>query len=234
MDFYAEIQPSRFREKIDVQLNELRGLVRRLHIPDAPMGYPKAAPLSIASIAVSMGYRVTLHIRTMDYNHTGLLNILYGSLILGVDKTVFLRGDKPVIGLPCNLLSTEDALQIYWREQRLREKIAAGVILSLNYPIKKIIERLDNPYPSFYLLLNKDIRKAEMIRRATDKELVGYFIIQTEKNKEMTSRMSSRDTVPLHDLNQELSIWSRFLDSVLLTAPGDARALSSALYSLKI
>jgi hypothetical protein len=161
MRFYAEIQPSRFREKIEVQLKELRGLVERLHIPDAPLGYPKASPLSIASLAVSIGYKVTLHVRTMDYNHIGLLNILYGSYILGIDRIVYLHGDDPVIGSPCNLITTEDALQIHWSESRLRESLSAGVILSLRYPLKRIMERVRNPYPSFYLLLNKDIEKAK-------------------------------------------------------------------------
>ncbi len=229
MKIYIEVQPTRFREKFIEELKSLEGTVERIHIPDAPFGYPKSSPLALASIAIAHGFKVTIHIRTMDYNEVGLLNILYGAYLIGVDRIVLLYGDKPVMGSSCGLLTSESALDIYLREERLRKNIKAGFLLSMRYNIDEIKKRIVLP-ADFFLVLNKDRNKCELLRSVTDKELIGYMIVSTPTNKEYLMKWANRkDVIDISLLRKEIDEWSSCFDSFLISAPKDTAMLSKEL-----
>ena len=221
MRFYAELHPSRFREKVFEELDALNGLYERIHIPDSPFGYPKASPLALAALSIDKGLKVTIHIRTMDYNETGLLNLLYGAYILGVDRVVFLYGDKPFFGVECGLLTSMQALELFANEERLLKSMKPGLLLSMRYPLEKIKDRILNSKAEFFLIINKDLEKARKIREITDKELIGYFIVRTSKNKSFLSRTSGIDVIDEHIFLREIDKWEDLLDAALISSPRD-------------
>ncbi len=223
-NLYIEIQPSRFRNKIEEQGKLFREIFDLVHIPDAPLGYPKASPLAIGAILIDMGLKTAIHLRVVDYNEVSLLNQYYGAYLLGIDRLLVLRGDKPVFGGECNRLDTARAVRIFRNEERLSNSMKIGVLLSMKYDLEKIKERVSMPV-DFFLIINKDYEKIKMLRRLTNKELVGYMVVETEKNRRIVERVTTKDVVRIDMIKSVLESYEGLLDSILFSIPGDYRSV---------
>jgi len=224
-----EVQPSRFRDKLEEQFVVIREVMDRVHIPDAPMGYPKASSLIIASLALAHGLKATVHLRTTDYSYVGFLNQIYGAYLLGIDRVLLLRGDPPYRGSVISDVSPEEGMRVIRSDDRLGG-LKVGFILSLRYPLEKINERVSLK-PDFVLVTHKSREKLFWLADIYEGEKIGYLIVKTSRNEELVGKLPQKEDIcgieKLADCIRESSV---YLDSLLVSCPGE---IKECVYALK-
>jgi hypothetical protein len=229
LKFYVEVQPSRFRDKLDEQFAVIKEVSERVHVPDAPMGYPKASSIVIAFLALAHGLRATVHLRTIDYSYVGFLNQIYGAHLIGIDKVLLLRGDPPYRGSTVSDVSPEEGLRIIRSDERL-SVMKVGFILSLRYPIEKIRERIFFN-PDFVLVTHKSREKLSWLTDSYGGEKIGYLIVSTPRNEELVKKLPQREDIcRLEKLAECIEESSVYLDSLLISCPED---IKECVYALK-
>lgn len=220
MKVYFEVQPSRYRDKLAEQLESVRGVVDRVHVPDAPLGYPKASSIAIASLAIARGIKATAHLRTTDYSLVGFLNQVYGAHILGIDRLLLLRGDPPFAGTPVADVSPEDGLRIIRSDTRLRS-MGVGLTLSLRHAWEKIAERLSLA-PDFVLVTHRDLDKLSALKRVYRGEVVGYLVVETARNSSLVSSLPQKEDVCQEGRFRScLDSLDGYVEAALVSCPGD-------------
>lgn len=228
MRYYYELQPSRHFKKIVTQLNAIRGLTERVHVPDAPLGYPKASSISIAAVAVRSGFKATAHLRTTDYSFVGFLNQVYGAYILGIDRLLLLRGDPPFRGSVVTDVIPEEGLRMVRSDKRLSEMMV-GLIVSLRFPLTDVSRRLSLG-PDFVLITHKERRALEEVASIYKGEKIGYLILRTPRNADLVSALPQREDVCDAERSGECVLeYVGLLDAVLVSCPLDMQACTEFL-----
>lgn len=216
--YILEMQPTRFKDKFTKNLLYTKKVFKSIHIPDAPLGYPKASVLSLGFLAVNHGFSTTVHLRVIDYSYTGLLNMIYGAYIIGIDRILFLRGDKPSKGTVVKDVSPEKSIEMLRADPRLK-KLKGGLIISARYPFDSITERL-KINADFYVILRRRKHVIEKIRDKSNSMLIAYFVIATENNKDYVFKNFPReDIVVIDELNNIIDEYEYLIDQFLFTAP---------------
>ncbi len=106
-----------------------------------------------------------------------------------------------------------------------------GLILSLRYPIDKVIQRVERAKPDFVLTMNNDLKKLESLRSNYDGIIVMYTVIKTIGNASYVEKeLGNKDAVYYEDLVNFVERVKDFIDELLLTAP---RAVEDAVDALK-
>ncbi len=151
--------------------------------------------------------------------------------MLGVRRLLFLRGDPPHYGGPCgSSITPEEAIELARRDNRL-DSMQKGLILSLRYPIDKVIQRVERAKPDFVLTMNNDLKKLESLRSNYDGIIVMYTVIKTIGNASYVEKeLGNKDAVYYEDLVNFVERVKDFIDELLLTAP---RAVEDAVDALK-
>lgn len=226
---FFEVQPTRFREKFEKELAEVEKFTRRIHIPDSPLGYPKVHVLALSSLAINRGFEVTIHLRTIDQNENGIINTVYGANLIGVQRILFLRGDPPTYGKPCESISPEKAIGIVKSDKRL-SSLRTGLILSLRFPLEKILERVKLANPDFVLIMNNELEKLRVLRSEYGGIIMVYLIVVTNANRGyITFRLGSRDSVNVENLEKRMLELEGLADELLISAPRAVSEVSRVL-----
>ncbi len=238
MKIIAELEPTRNNEKLARRLRMLVPHVDAIDIPEVPVGKPIAsAPMLAAYIKARYPeVEVMPHVRIIDVNKAALLSIVGGARATRIEELVLLRGDDPLEGeIVRDLKSVEEAAA--YIKTRVRKTPLLGAMLSIRYPIEKIMTRLTAPL-DFYLVLRAtvSIRKlAEVSREAQrlGKRLYAYIIIVGEKNRKILRNMLGDQ--PLYTPQEALHVVeeiSSLVDGILLSSPGDVDAVVEAAQRL--
>jgi hypothetical protein len=190
-------------------------------IPEGPGGYP-----GIFSIATAMyikyryGYHVLPHIRLYDINRLALLSIANAIKEYGLDGIVLLRGDKPWKGSIVNDLGSEDALKLL---KKKKYGFLKGLILSLNYPLEKIIERLKLK-ADFYHVINYGIGREELLKsvykeaRNLGVKIYTFILLGIGRNEELFKKLKQPYIKP-EELKDQLIVLKNISDGVVLSSP---------------
>lgn len=228
MRIYVEVQPSRFKDKLVEQFKAFEGVAERLHVPDAPMGYPKASSLAISALAIARGARVTAHLRTIDYSTVGFLNQVYGAHLIGVDRILLLRGDPPFRGSIITDVSPEHGLELIRSDKRL-ESMKVGFILSLRHPVEKIRERLALN-PDFVLITHKSRDKVSWLKESYRGEKIGYLIVEASSNLNIVRALPQKEDIcKLDELSKCIDEHEEYLDAVVISCPEAVMECAGAL-----
>lgn len=232
LKLYMEIQPSRFRKKLGEQFEAIKSVTKKIHIPDAPMGYPKASSLAIATIAIDYGLEPTIHLRTTDYSLVGFVNQIYGAFLLGINRILLLRGDPPFSGSIIRDISPEDGIRMIRKDERLSD-LKIGLTISLRYPDEKILERL-KVQPDFVLITHKTEEKLLKLNEIYHGEKIGYLIIRTPSNQEYIDPLPQKEDIcMIYDVWSCIEKHKNYLDSILISCPGDVIDCVNVLRTLK-
>ncbi len=140
--------------------------------------------------------------------------------MLGVRRVLFLRGDPPQYGEPCgSSIPPEEAIEIARRDNRLNS-MQKGLILSLRYPVDKVIQRVERANPDFVLTMNNDLKKLEKLRNHYNGIIVMYTVIKTSRNASYVEKeLGDKDAVYAKNLADHVERVKDFVDELLLTAP---------------
>lgn len=234
MKVIVEFVPRKRKEETDLVLGELSKYIDCFDIPESPLGNPM--PNAVATsiyIKEFTGKCVIAHIRLYDVNRIGLLSLALAAQAYGVDGVVLTRGDKPRTGIAVNDIDTIKAIKLLEREV---PELRVGAIISLRYPLKDIIDRI-NAGASFYLVLRfsrEYIDKYMRVLDVAEKQgviLYPYIIVSTEKNQWLIDRIG-QPHIPLSDLEEFLEDYKDILyHGIVLSVPLD---LDGLIESLKI
>ncbi len=222
----------RSRDSIERIVPRLRGLVEAFDLPESPLGLPMPSSIPL-SVFLSLGYGVSVipHVRLLDHNELGLISLIQGLWLSGVDKVLLTIGDKPGIGRAlCGWERSEEAVE--WIK-RYEPSMSVGLIISLNYSLDRIVERLRSQADFFYVmyLSGETMEKYEKVvaaARRLGKKIMPYLIIRTRRNEEIIEHLGQ----PHVDI-EDLEVWAAMLrdkaDAVILSVPGDRQGLVEAV-----
>lgn len=222
----------RSRDSIERLVPRLKGLVEAIDLPESPLGLPMPSSIPL-SVFLGLGYGVSVipHVRLLDHNELGLISLIQGLWLAGVDKVLLTMGDKPGIGrVLCSWGRSEEAVE--WIK-RYEPGMNVGLIISLNYPFDRIVERLGSQADFFYVmyLSGGTMRKYEKVVGVAwrlGKKIMPYLIIRTRRNGEVIEHLGQ----PYVDI-EDLEVWVAMLkdkaDAVILSVPGDHQGLVEAV-----
>jgi len=222
----------RSRDSIEKLVPRLRGRVEAFDLPENPLGLPMPSSIPL-SVYLSLGYGVDVvpHIRLIDHNELGLISLVQGLYLSGVDKILLTMGDRPSIGRSiCGWRRSEEAVE--WIKRYVPE-MRVGLIISLNYPLEMMMERLRSRADFYYVmyLSGKTMDKYDaLISEATKigKTIIPYVIIRTRKNKDIVEHLG-QPSIDIDDLEAWTAMMRGKADALLLSVPGDSNGLIEAV-----
>jgi len=222
----------RNREFIEKLVPRLRGRVEVFDLPENPLGLPMPSSIPL-SVYLSLGYGVDVvpHIRLVDHNELGLISMAQSLYLSGIDKILLTMGDRPSIGRSiCGWRRSEEAVE--WIKRYVPE-MKVGLIISLNYPLEMIVERLRSQADFYYVmyLSGRTMEKyLSLLREArrNGKTIIPYVIIRTGKNKDIVEHLG-QPSIDIDDLETWTAMMQGKADAILLSVPGDNNGLVEAV-----
>jgi 5,10-methylenetetrahydrofolate reductase len=220
LEYIFELVPSR-RSDVDRIISVSHGFFKYYTIPEAPGGYPGIFSLATA-LYVKMRFEegAIAHVRLYDINRLALLSIANAVREYDVDGLLLLRGDKPWKGGIVEDIGSEDALRLLRRKGYGFPK---GLLLSLNYNMEEIMERL-NLTADFYYILNYYPERRSMLgevwktaSRQGSKVYV-FILLGIGRNKELFRKLG-QPYVEARNLKDILHDISGAADGVILSSP---------------
>ena len=231
LEVVAELPPGRSRERLLSRAAELLRHADSIDIPDAPLGQPAiSSPIAAAMISAALGAgeRVVAHLRLMDVNELGALNVAYGLSAAGVRRLVLLRGDRPAHGDPCEGSPERAAALI--RSAGLG--ISIGHLLSLAKPLDEVMKRVASGADFF--LITRPWRSplvAEVARaaRARGAKTYVYLVVRTPRNADVLASIPREEIVEPGEVGDAVRMLAGSVDGVVISAPRDFEAQLRAL-----
>ena len=232
LEVWAEIPPSRRREKIASLARALRGLVDVIDVPEAPLGRPSAHAIAVAHVAsVEAGAPAVANVRLLDVNANGLLSLLGAAELLGLAGVVLLQGDPPAYGEPVAQLSTEEAVLLARKTAR---RLQLGAILSLAKPQPLLAERLSLPLD--FLLATRLAKPSQLggvvqEARRSGKKIIPYIVVAEADEKSEVYKMLEGHQ-PVYEPSEIPGVMREIAclaDGILVSAPTSHKALVEAL-----
>ncbi len=222
----------RSSDSIERLVPRLRGLVEAFDLPENPLGLPMPSSIPL-SVFLSLGYGVSVipHVRLLDHNELGLISLVQGLWLAGIDKVLLTMGDTPGIGRAlCGWGRSEEAVK--WIK-RYEPGMKVGLIISLNYSFDRITERLGSQADFFYVmyLSGKTMKKyEEVVREARrfGKKIMPYLIIRTKRNREVVEHLG-QPYINIEDLEVWVAMLRGKADAIILSVPGDHQGLVEAV-----
>ncbi len=209
------------RKRIDEIVSEGRDLISYYTIPEGPGGYPGLSSIAIGVYIKHVhGAGSIPHVRLYDVNRLAILSIANTVQECGLDGLVLLRGDKPVTGMIVEDVGTEEAYGM------LRSKgysFPIGMILSLNYPIDLVKERI-RIGASFYHVINYSNGKHDKLVEAAEEahktgaHIYVFLLLGIGKNKKLFKKLGQPYVEP-SELKNTISMLEGTVDGIALSSP---------------
>ncbi len=219
-DYLFELVPWK-KSDVDEILSVSRGFFKYFSIPEGPGGYPGLFSIATAMyIKYNYGVGVYPHIRLYDVNRLALLSIANAVREYGLDGLVLLRGDKPWKGRIVEDIGSEEALELLKRKKYGFDK---GLILSLNYPVEKILERIKLG-ADFYLVINYSVEKhgklveASREARGRGSRIYVFILLGIGRNRELFRKLGQPYIEP-EELKNAMNDLDSIVDGYVLSSP---------------
>lgn len=195
-----------------------------IDIPDSPMGVATASSIAVAAYLRGLGAGCVLpHVRVCDVNRLALLSIAKAARAVGAWGLLITYGDRPSLG-SCtgSFNSSVEAVELV--RESMSPSPRLGLVLSLRYPLPKVIARLGAP-ADFFLVLRlgegtwgKFVEVAEEASRV-GKVLIPYVIVRTETNRGALTSLD-QPVVGVGELGDWVGRVCRVAGNALLSLPG--------------
>ncbi|MCD6301791.1 MAG: 5,10-methylenetetrahydrofolate reductase [Staphylothermus sp.] len=220
MEYVFELVPFKKEDIIEIVTNS-KDFFDYYTLPEGPGGYP-----GLSSIAVSTYLKAVYdvesipHVRLYDINRLALLSIANTVKEFGLRGLLLLRGDRPVEGMIVNDIGSEEALTL------LRKKgysFPIGLLLSLNFSLERILERI-SVKADFYYVLNYSDSKCDVLReisrsaRSNNSRLYVFILLGVGKNIKLFKKLHQPFVYP-EELKETLLKLKEIVDGIILSSP---------------
>jgi len=192
-------------------------------LPEGPGGYP-----GISSIATSIYLKTVYsvesipHVRLYDLNRLALLSIANAVKEFELRGLLLLRGDKPIEGVVVNDIGSEEALILL---KKKGYSFPIGLLLSLNYPLERIVDRVSMK-ADFYYVLNYSEHKFDTLRevskaaRKNGSKIYVFILLGIGKNLKLFKKLGQPFVYP-EELYETLLKLREIVDGIILSSPLD-------------
>ncbi len=231
----AELAPSKRLRKLLERANQISRYVDAIDIPDAPLGlfYGSASIIAVL-LHDRLGIPVIPHIRLNTYMLDGVINLIVGLDLAGINEVVLLRGDPPRLGRDSELETTH-VLSI---AKKYVPHLQYGGLISLRYPVNEVVKRLNEGFDFFLVLrysgkgekIGKIVKEARTRRKA----LYPYLIVATSRNADLVARnLSGQPFFRVNELTKIVGEATDLFNGIIISCPGDHEGLVQALRLVK-
>jgi len=214
-------------ERVASLLANVLHLVYALEVPESTFGKPTASSVlyGITLRRLLGDVRIIANLRLIDHNKVGLLGIVMGGVMAGVNKFLLVRGDPPVDSTPVSELDPCSAVRLI--KGQLGDEVELGLAVS-KYEEDYIRWKL-SCRPDFVMSQYTDDEKdLEMLRSlAEEYGVVAYppVVVHTHRNHNIVVRVVGRELrVPENPIGnaveKAVSLGLKF-GGFYISAPGD-------------
>jgi len=235
---HYELDISTKREKIVNQIMLLSNVVDKFNVPDNPMGHVKANSLAVSILLKQLGLEPVMHLRVIDRNLLALKSEIYGAKLFNIKEVLLVKGDLPEKDKLeiFNDSKLENVLEYLKSDDKIQD-IKLGLPLT-NYKLltNLTLRRVESKADFFVTTQVSSIKEIneEIIKtvRKNNKELHCYYVVATDKNKDLLYKFGLIRNNKLLSFDEYLSMFEDFenyLDALILSSPLDVEYLYKLL-----
>ncbi len=209
------------RRDVDRLLDAGRDVFDAYTIPEGPGGYPGLFSVATAMyIKLMYGFSVYPHLRLYDINRLALLSIANAIREYGIDGLVLLRGDKPWRGGIVEDIGSEEALELLRKKGYVFRK---GLIISLNYPLDKIKERIDLGADFYHVINYGEDREDKLVRvcrmgRERGSDIYVFILLGFGRNIELFRKLN-QPFIGVDELRDHMELIMDNCSGIVLSSP---------------
>lgn len=220
---------------------ELKDLVDGWNVTDSAAGYPAPSGV-VVSCLLKHKYPEKYVCPIFILHYKGPVEVgglALASDIVGLDGLAVTMGDKPSVGEPIKMLPSSEAARDFIRSDKVKIKnLKLGCLLSARSNVEDAIKRANEPWDFVYFMrLNDDsfeqLKAVSAACKKINKPLFAYFLVGTEKNKEIVKVIGWPVTATMDTVEEKAARLVGLVDGIIATCAGDAEGDKLMLQKLQ-
>ena len=147
-------------------------------------------------------------------------------------------GDKPAYGEPIKMLPSSEEARDFIREKVKTKNLKLGCLLTARRSIEETLQRVREPWDFVYFMRLTDdsfdsLKAVSAECKKLNKPLFAYFLVGTEKNKEIVKIIGWPTAATMETVEEKASKLVGLVDGIIATCAGDAEGDKLMLQKLQ-
>ena len=220
---------------------ELKDLVDGWNVTDSAAGFPAASGVVVSCLLKSK-YPEKYVCPIFILHYKGPVEVgglALASDIVGLDVLAVTMGDKPHYGEAIKApLTSSEVARDFIRNDVKTKNLKLGCLLTARRSIEETLERVRQPWDFVYFMrLNDDsfdaLKAVSAECKKLNKPLFAYFLVGTEKNKEIVKIIGWPVTATMETVEEKAAKCVGLVDGIIATCAGDAEGDKLMLQKLQ-
>lgn len=238
MKILNEFVPTR---KFFKRAEELIDLVDGWNVTDSAAGFPAPSGV-VVSCLLKNKYPDKYVCPIFVLHYKGPVEVgglALASDIVGLDGLAVTMGDKPHYGEAIKApLSSSEVARDFIRNDVKTKNLKLGCLLTARRSIEETLERVRQPWDFVYFMRLNDesldaLKAVSAECKKLNKPLFAYFLVGTEKNKEIVKVIGWPVTATMETVEEKASQLVGLVDGIIATCAGDAEGDKLMLQKLQ-
>jgi hypothetical protein len=221
--------------------DELKDLVDGWNVTDSAAGFPAPSGV-VVSCLLKNKYPDKYVCPIFILHYKGPVEVgglALASDVIGLDGLAVTMGDKPHYGEAIKApLSSSEVARDFIRNDVKTKKLPLGCLLSARQSVESALERVRKPW-DFVYFMRLDDNSLEQLKAVSaeckklGKPLYAYFLVGTEKNKEIVKIIGWPVTATMDQVEEKAEKLVGLVDGIIATCAGDAEGDKLMLQKLQ-
>jgi hypothetical protein len=220
--------------------DELKDLVDGWNVTDSAAGFPAPSGV-VVSCLLKQKYPDKYVCPIFILHYKGPVEVgglALASDVVGLDGLSVTMGDKPHYGEAIKMLSSSEVARDFIRNDVKTKNLPLGCLLSARQSVESAIERVRQPWDFVYFMRLDDasldqLKAISAECKKLNKPLFAYFLVGTEKNKEIVKVIGWPVTATMDEVEAKAEKLVGLVDGIIATCAGDAEGDKMMLQKLQ-
>jgi hypothetical protein len=220
--------------------DELKDLVDGWNVTDSAAGFPAPSGV-VVSCLLKDKYPDKYVCPIFILHYKGPVEVgglALASDVIGLDGLAVTMGDIPHYGEAIKMLQSSEAARDFIRNDVKTKKLPLGCLLSARQSVESSLDRVRQPW-DFVYFMRLDDNSLEQLKaisaecKKLNKPLFAYFLVGTEKNKEIVKVIGWPVTATMEQVEEKAQKLVGLVDGIIATCAGDAEGDKLMLQKLQ-
>jgi len=220
--------------------DELKDLVDGWNVTDGAAGFPAPSGV-VVSCLLKYKYPEKYVCPIFILKYKGPVEVgglALASDIIGLDGLAVTMGDNPKFGQPITMLPSSEEARDFIRNSVKTKNLKLGCLLSARSSVEDAIKRANEPWDFVYFMRLNDssfeqLKAVSAACKKINKPLFAYFLVGTEKNKEIVKVIGWPVTATMDTVEEKAARLVGLVDGIIATCAGDAEGDKLMLQKLQ-